>query len=174
MIYSGMKRFLTYLLVGLTSILAVSCIKNMYAYDVDWTPVYVIIYANDADGNSIVTPDMPGMKLSFQGTTYEVQTWEEVLEKANTRAYLARLYGLFSQPGSEYSDEVDAPYRLVFGEIDGAADMDEDILLTWPDGTTDTIHYHCSDHQEDPTPKCKRSWLLNGESHEGNIFKFTK
>ena len=63
-------------------------------------------------------------------------------------------------------------YYLVFGEIDGASDMDEDIVLCWPDGSKDEIHYHCSDHRIWPEPKCNRSWKLNGENHEGNVFQF--
>ena len=169
-----MKSFLPTLLAVVTSLTAVSCLKSSTNYEVDWAPVYIIIYANDAEGNSIVTPTMPGMQLEFRGNTYEVQTWEEVIERSGTRAYLAVLIGLFSQPGSAYSDDPDAPYRLVFGEIDGAADMDEDIVLSWPDGSKDIIHYHCSDHKEGATPTCKRYWLLNEEPHEGNSFTFTK
>ena len=40
---------------------------------VDWAPVEITIEAYDAAGNSIISPDMPGMSLTFKGTTYEVQ-----------------------------------------------------------------------------------------------------
>ena len=39
---------------------------------VDWTPVEITIEAYDAAGNSIISPEMPGMTLTFKGTTYEV------------------------------------------------------------------------------------------------------
>jgi hypothetical protein len=140
---------------------------------VDWAPVVVYIDAVDTQGNSIITDGMPGMSLTFQGKTYEAKTEKQAWEDAHaqTKAYLARMYGLFTR---KYEDEDgDSRYYLVFGEIDGAADMDEDIVLHWPNGGVDTIHYHCSDHQESPVIRCKRTWKLNGEEHEGPVFKFT-
>ena len=139
-------------------------------YIVDWSPVNIYIYATDADGKSIIQPDMPGMSLTFKGQTYTVMDWSQ-RDSIHTRAYLAIMYGLFAQPvdTTAYPPE----YRLYFGEIDGAADMDEDIILKWPDGTVDAIHYHCSDHKESRPPKCNRSWKLNGETHEGSEFRFS-
>ena len=64
-------------------------------------------------------------------------------------------------------------YRLNFGEIDGADDMDEDILLQWPDGSRDVIHYHCGNHRYGKNFGCDRSWKLNGEPHDGSLFTFT-
>lgn len=113
---------------------------------------------------------MPGMTLTYKGETYTVKDWNEKYNEVQTRAYLARLYGLYAQ--KDY-DTYPVQYRLEFGEIDGAADMDEDIILNWPDGSTDTIHYHCSDHKEGKNPKCKRSWKLNGKPNDGNYFRFT-
>ena len=157
------------LLVGLFSLS--SCKKINHEPDfwiVDWYPVNICIEAVDADNHSIISPEMPGMSLRFQGTTYTVKVDEN---EAETRAYLARMKGLLAvQKQTESGDTV---YQLVFGEIDGAKDMDEDITLTWPDGSTDVIHYHCSDHKEGQYPTCDRSWKLNGEDHEGSTFRFT-
>jgi hypothetical protein len=132
---------------------------------VDWTPVNIYIYATDSQGNSIISPDMPGMTLTFQGETYTVQDGP-----MHSKAYLAQMYGLYTQ----VVDTTASPrqYKLCFGEIDGAKDMDEDITLNWPDGTTDVIHYHCSDHNESKIT-VKRSWKLNGAKHEGSTFRFT-
>lgn len=115
---------------------------------------------------------MPGMTLTFKGETYTVKDWKE-FSRLQTRAYLAILYGLFAQPYNESDGK--ASFRLYFGEIDGAKDMDEDIVLKWPDGSSDTIHYHCSDHYNKGRGiiGCDRSWKLNGINHKGSIFKFT-
>ena len=137
---------------------------------VDWAPVNVIIEAVDTDGNSIISPDMPGMTLTFKDVTYTVKSVEKP-EEGQTKAYLAIMEGLIAQPAMEVDGKT--IYRLVFGEIDGAADMDEDLILSWPDGSKDVIHYHCSDHKEGRNPKCNRSWKLNGEKHEGNTFRFS-
>jgi hypothetical protein len=136
---------------------------------VDWNPVNVFIEAVDAEGNSILSPDMPDMTLTFKGETYPVT---EGYFPANppTRMYLPTMYGLVAQA---YEVDGQTVYRLCFGEIDGAADMDEDILLHWPDGSEDVIHYHCSNHRTWPSVNCKRTWKLNGDKHEGGTFRFT-
>ncbi len=170
-----MKKFIYAIAVmaGLVAMSSCSGFLNNGNLIVDWSPVVIYIDANDAEGNSIITDGMPGMSLTFMGETYQAKTEKQAWEDAHaqTKAYLARMYGLFTR---QYEDEDgDSRYYLVFGEIDGAADMDEDIVLHWPNGSVDTIHYHCSDHQESPVIKCKRSWKLNGEEHEGPVFKFT-
>lgn len=139
---------------------------------VDWAPVNIYIEAVDSDDNSIISPQMPGMTLTFRGETYTVIDMDSVARRHATKTYLAVMEGLVAQPSMEIDGKT--VYRLVFGEIDGAADMDEDIVLSWPDGSRDVIHYHCSDHKEGRNPKCKRSWKLNGKEHEGNTFRFQK
>jgi hypothetical protein len=153
------------LVVGLLSL---SGCEEMMGGDwiVDWTPVNILIEAVDADNHSIISPEMPGMSLTFKGETYTVKGVE-----GQTRAYLAVMHGLLAVPQYEVNGET--VYHLVFGEIDGAADMDEDITLVWPDGSKDVIYYHCSDHKEGRNPKCNRSWKLNGEKHEGGTFRFS-
>ncbi len=138
---------------------------------VDWSPVNIYIYASDSAGQSIIQPDMPGMALTFKGETYTVRDSRTPNNSIHTRAYMPVMYGLYVEAVDTTANPKE--YRLCFGEIDGAADMDEDIVLQWPDGSRDTIHYHCSNHREWPEPRCKRSWKLNGKSHDGGIFAFT-
>lgn len=154
-----------YLLMVLVSILFAGC-SGLGDKIVDWTPVNIIIEAVDSEGNSIISPEMPGMSLTFKGETYTVKP-----EGTRTKAYLAVIYGLIAQPMYEIDDKT--IYRLVFGEIDGAEDMDEDILLHWPDGSEDLIQYHCSNHRQWPSIKCDRSWKLNGKPHDGGVFRFS-
>lgn len=126
---------------------------------VDWAPVNVYIQATDNNGNSIISDDMPGMSLTFKGEIYTVQP--------ATKDYLAIMEGLVAEKNAE------GVFQLRFGEIDGSADMDEDLVLRWPDGSTDTIHYHCSDHRARRNPTCNRHWKLNGVNHDGAVFVFT-
>lgn len=164
-----MKKILLSMLL-LTAAVATGCEMLGGGLIVDWTPVELFIEAVDADGKSIISPEMPGMTLTYKGETYTVQD-PKMRESAPTRAYLAILYGLVARPVNQADQN--SEYHLCFGEIDGAADMDEDILLHWPDGSEDVIHYHCSNHREWPEPKCNRNWKLNGEKHDGNTFRFT-
>lgn len=138
---------------------------------VDWAPVNIYIYATDSAGQSIIRPDMPGMTLTFKGETYHVKDAQAYYDSIRTRAYLAVMYGLYAEAVDTTANPKE--YRLCFGEIDGAADMDEDITLNWPDGSTDVIHYHCSDHNERKL-SVKRSWKLNGKEHSGSTFHFSK
>ena len=157
-----------------TCLLNLGCsLDNDDDWIVDWSPVYIYINATDAEGNGIIQPDMPGMSLTYKGEIYTVQDWEQMYQRTSSKAYLARLYGLFAQPGSAYAS-AESPYRLIFGEIDGALDMDEDIILNWPDGTIDIIHYHCSNHKSGKNASCNRSWKLNGKNHNGSEFGFIK
>lgn len=158
------------LIAALSLFLLTGCEEIIDDYIVDWAPVNIYIYATDSVGNSIIQPEMPGMSLTYKGETYTVKDLNEKGNQVQTRAYMATMQGLYVQ--RDY-DTYQAEYRLVFGEIDGAADMDEDITLNWPDGSTDVIHYHCSDHKEGRNPKCNRSWKLNGEPHYSNSFYFT-
>ena len=161
-----MKKKLGFALV-LSTLLMTGCVGLTPI--VDWNPVHIFIEAVDAEGNSILSPDMPDMTLTFKGETYSVTDGYYPVQPP-TRAYLPRMYGLVAQPMYEIDGKT--VYRLAFGEIDGAADMDEDILLHWPDGTEDVIHYRCSNHRSWPEVKCKRTWKLNGEVHEGETFRF--
>lgn len=138
---------------------------------VDWAPVNIYIYATDSQGHSIIQPDMPGMSLTFQGKTYTVRDARDYYDSIRTRAYFAPMRGLLAEPIDTTTNPQE--YRLYFGEIDGAADMDEDITLNWPNGSTDVIRYHCSDHNERKLT-VKRTWKLNGEKHTGSTFHFTK
>ena len=139
---------------------------------VDWAPVEITIEAFDDAGNSIISPEMPGMSLTFKNQVFYIKHDEPVREEeVQTKAYMAIMEGLVARPIQNEQGEI-ARYILWFGEIDGAKDMDEDIVLNWPDGSSDTIHYHCGNHREWPEPKCDRSWKLNGQKHSGSNFIF--
>jgi hypothetical protein len=125
--------------------------------------VSVVIFASDSDGNDLIKEDMPGMSVTFRGDVYEV------VSRVQTKSLYVPFDGLMFRSGNDGSHN-----RLVFGPFSGEEDMDEDMVLTWPDGSTNTIHYHCSDHREWPSVKCKRSWKLDGKSHKGNEFHFVK
>lgn len=147
------------------------CEKIIETPIVDWAPVEIYIYATDSKGHSIIQPYMPDMTLTFKGETYSVKDKNAYYDSIRTKAYLAVMHGLWAEPVDTTANPKE--YRLYFGEIDGAADMDEDITLNWPDGSIDVIHYHCSDHNERKLT-VKRSWKLNGKEHSGSTFHFSK
>lgn len=161
-----MKRLLGILLLALP-LFAGSCsaeiIMDSKDYVTDWAPVTLCMLVCDEDGNGLVTPELEGVSISFNGKIYNVRTKAD-LEGERVPMFMApQFYGLYI---AEYQalDRFGNLHRhaLMFGEIDGAADMDEDLVLTWSDGSTNTIHYHCSEHTGGLYPNCTRYWLLNG------------
>ncbi len=144
---------------------------------IDWYPVNVYLKVTDGNGTDLLDPENPdnmidGATITFQGKTYQSSREREDLYKGpETKDYLAQIYGLLLVKDSILMHEDAEGYSLAFGEIDGSEDMDEDLVVTLSDGTTGTIHYHCSDHNEKKI-SCKRSWKFNGKKHDGNIFTF--
>lgn len=193
-----MKRL--FLLFAVILPMTVSCdwlsnLKNEEGEDliIDWYPVNIRIQVADADGKSLLDPENPanileGVTATFQGETYSVDTskykeWKNKKDavatpsgNAGTKAYLATFYGVLLLNDQMFVYE-NAPagndFYLNIGEIDGAEDMDEDIVITWPDGTSDTINYRCWDHDYKKAT-CKRTFALNGKEVSSSTFLFTK
>lgn len=137
-------------------------------YVVDWAPVTLTIVVSDSEGHDLIHPDMEGASVVFQGKIYEVQTLPGVdAIFPSTRYTITTIYGLFVQK-CQYTDHsgFHHGYRLVFGDIDGALDMEEDITFKWKGGKTYTIHYSCSEHIAGPYPRCTRVWTINGKRTE--------
>lgn len=120
---------------------------------VDWYPVELMVYVQDQNGTDMLDPDGPGCiaegtSVNFFGSIFS--------EPFDTKAYSATLYGYCFRE-NQYG------HYLYFGEIDGGGDYDEDIVITWGDGSVDTIHYLCRNHLVSSSDiTCERSWTLNG------------
>ena len=151
-------------------------------YITDWSPVNVYLEISDNNGNDLLDPDnadniIDDITLSFKGKTYKAsREWIETGSQSTltqTKAYLAQLYGLYLIEGGIEWAGIKEGFALYFGEIDGAEDMDEDLVVTLPDNATHTIHYHCSQHKLGRHPKCKRTWSVDGKETDGNIFPMT-
>lgn len=188
-----MKYPISSFLLMLALLLPAGCSNVLDEYEdyptVDWYPVNLIVTVQDKDGKDLLDPAVKGnyfngSSLTFQGKTYEAlelgrnESWQQT----PTKMYLARIKGFRLAYDTIYINETETRecYFLVFGQIDGARDMDEDLILTWPDGSEETIHYHCSKHKVEKNRKsgdwnvsCERSWTLNGEE-AGNPFLFVK
>lgn len=177
------KLFLITLTTLIASALFMSCSSENDDddYIVDWNPVNLFLQVRDHNGNDLLDPANPrniidGTTITFQGKTYVVsREWYDhqiPFLRPETRLYFARLYGLYLYDRDWTRQKTD--YLLYFGEIDGAKDMDEDIIVTWPDKTTDVIHYHCSDHVYGKNPSCSRIFTLNGHPNDTGVFVITK
>ena len=177
-----MRKFVLFVLSTVMIASLAGCEKiSGGGMEVDWAPVSLFLRVVDGEGTDLLDPANPnnmidGFSIIFKGDIYNAsKQWYEAgrpYEMPVTKAILARLYGLFLVNGEMFSNYSEtAGFSLFFGEIDGAADMDEDLVVTLPNGMTGTIHYHCSNHNE-RSINCDRSWKFNGAKHEGNIFTF--
>lgn len=130
---------------------------------VDWYPVEMKIYLQDAEGNDLFAPQSKGYcradSITFLGNTYFEVADEEPWPAS--RAYLARLDGYRYLWGADGN-------ILVFGEIDGARDYDDDITIYWSDGRRDVVHYRCWNHNE-LRGSVRREWKLNGKKCDSPI-----
>ena len=177
-----MRKFVLFVLSTVMIISLVGCERiGGGAMEIDWAPESLFLRVVDGEGADLLDPENPnnlidGTSITFKGDSYNAsRQWYETgrpYEVPATKAFLARLYGLFLVNGEMFGNYSEtAGFSLFFGEIDGAADMDEDLVVTLPNGMTGTIHYHCSNHNERKL-SCDRSWKLNGTKHDGNIFTF--
>lgn len=156
-------KFLRYLIFAAVAFFAAGCsAQKPFEFEpgisndgtnVDWYPVELMVYVQDQNGTDLLDPDTTGCIAEGSGVAFMGSLYTDPFE---TRSYRATLRG-FSFRENQYG------WYLYFGEIDGAKDYDEDIVITWGDGSVDTIHYACSDHQVSSSSiTCSRSWTLNG------------
>ena len=125
-----MKRILS--LLGLALLLSGCGLGMIY----DITPVVVYMEVVDAEGNNRFEEQTIGSWLTSPVTaTFEGETY--TFPKVETRAYLAIMGGLNVQSYNYGGGR--RVTCLSFGELSGETDRRSDLVVTWPDGTTDTI-----------------------------------
>ena len=148
---------------------------------VDWGPVVLWMELVDKNGNDLLNPSnevkqYEGATITYLGKTYTVEDHTDILPntqpKVSTRYLMPTEFG-FVLVSKAWTHEGGKGNILLFGEIDGAKDMDEDLVITWPDGKKNTIRYHCSDHSN-KTLSFNRWYALDGKRQESNRFVITK
>lgn len=125
------------------------------AREVDYYPVILTISIVDGDGHDLLdsaSEDFVGDEISLE---YRNRIY--VLSQPESRACMPMFSGL----GLVCKDGI---WMLSFGELDGESDYDDDFILTFPDGSTRTIHY---DRQVNHALFfVKDKWTLDGDRVE--------
>jgi len=155
---------------------------------VDWYPVNVVMTVQDRYGNDLLDPTredalVHGTTLTFKGEKFGVQSNLNApsVSMPSTKYYLARIKGLLLCHGLVQLSETETRtcYYLVFGELDGAKEYDDDLTVRWADGSEDVIHYYCANHSIKKNADgtwditCDRSWKLNKKEADPP-FQFVK
>lgn len=164
--YAKMKRILIFLLTVLT-LISCSDLRTEYRSDMiyDITPIVLHIYVNDADGRNLLDGREGSLDTKNISATYEGETYSVELQ---TKYYMPSFRGLILKKDSNGNNE------LVFGELDGAKNLDYvDLVISWGNGTSDTITIF-NDYKVKSNGKLDitRRFYVNGNKMDRDIDKF--
>ena len=164
--YAKMKRILIFLLTVLT-LLSCSDLRTESRSDIiyDITPIVLHIYVNDADGRNLLDGREGSLDTKNISATYEGETYSVELQ---TKYYMPSFRGLVLKKDSAGNN------KLVFGELDGAKNLDYvDLVISWGNGTSDTITIF-NDYKVKSNGKLDitRRFYVNGKKMDSDIAKF--
>ena len=137
----------------------------------DFYPICFYFDVQDAEGNNLLSPLTEGnilnqdIKAIYRGKEYGLNE-----PMADTKAYLARIYGLRTL------ETEDGHCQLWFGELQGDGTYENETLtLDWGDGTTDVITFSSRLTWKSPEdPEFDRHFFLNGVEQNGSRFSLVK
>ena len=158
------------ILLGIVALLTfVSCEKQGMIYDI--YPVEFVFEVTDSHGNNLFDESTPGNWLQEPfSATFDGK--EFLWPSAQSKAYLAVLTGFYIYPKWYTTSDV---VLLRFGELDGAKDWDTDLIISWPDGSQDTINVkHTCRYSLSGEPKTHTKFKLNGEPVDGGLIRLKK
>lgn len=134
----------------------------------DYVPVVINVKVADKSGNSLLNPDKEG-NIFEQGITFAYNGEEYVMNKEtlypDTRAYLAKVE---SPTLVCTTHESGIEYHIQIGEWAGDSKWNESIVITWPDGTKNTISFELTKKGVTHT-----KYYLDGKEHKGLLYTFT-
>lgn len=164
--YAKMKRILIFLLTVLT-LISCSDLRTESRSDIiyDITPIVLHIYVNDADGRNLLDGREGSLDTKNISATYEGETYSVELQ---TKYYMPSFRGLVLKKDSAGNN------KLVFGELDGAKNLDYvDLVISWGNGTSDTITIF-NDYKVKSNGKLDitRRFYVNGKKMDSDIAKF--
>ena len=164
--YAKMKRILIFLFTVLT-LSSCSDLRTESRSDIiyDITPIVLHIYVNDADGRNLLDGREGSLDTKNISATYEGETYSVELQ---TKYYMPSFRGLVLKKDSAGNN------KLVFGELDGAKNLDYvDLVISWGNGTSDTITIF-NDYKVKSNGKLDitRRFYVNGKKMDRDIDKF--
>lgn len=136
----------------------------------DIVPVIVRMEVVNEAGQNLFDASTAGNWLQNTFTaTFEGETYTYPAVK--TRTYAAMMYGLYV---TEIRTASATFPGLNFGELSGESNRRSDLVITWPDGTSDTITVDNDFHWVFGKPRKKTSFSLNGGTASSSIVRIVK
>lgn len=133
----------------------------------DFTPIEFRFTLTGENGEDLLNPATPGtyaglkVTATYDGETYEKDVFKEYLIPYVSRAYLAHMYGIYTEQLEN------GRYALRFGELNGDDTYkDANITLNWGNGTQDVITFSSRLKWDGHDPVFNRSFELNGKEVE--------
>lgn len=153
------------LLLAAGTMLMDSCIKI-----IDWGPINVEVSIQDASGKDLLDP----FDSAFAGYEVDIEHRGETyhLDSAWVKKYMDFIgrdqSGKYYMPtffGWVLSGNPTTGYYLCYGELDGDSDFDDDFVVKFSDGRSETIHFKRKHRGQ---THVKDTWKLNGKEVSDN------
>lgn len=166
-------------LCGMVSSCAVSDNESYRNWTWDIAPISPMIYLSDSDGIDMLSPadsllDFSKVCVEFRGETYHIPEWEYgpdvvLTSRGGTKSDQMGL-------GLDLTTDSYGKWILSFGDLDGTVKIDnEDLVINWGDGTSNTITIYNDVSWEDERPVVDRKFYIDGKMQvDIAVFKFVK
>lgn len=146
---------------------------------VDWAPIVLYVYLNDAEGNSLFEPTNDNITLTYEGDEYKVANYlSSDTPQAQTLEYMAVFEGGY------VTRKADGTAFMIIGEWNRNQNWEMcTIEINWGDGTTDTLAFtHSYTYDSEYRNDAEHNWgytfssqfFLNGEPNPNNEFYIVK
>ncbi|MBQ3657569.1 MAG: hypothetical protein II956_12085 [Bacteroidales bacterium] len=126
---------------------------------VDWSPIELRFFVVDYGQRTNYVADnyndiIHTTTLTYRGKTYSVG-------QTLSKYYMPDFKGFYVD-----STALEKPF-FCFGELDGAENYDDDFIITFADGTSDTVHFK---RVHKGVKDVKDTWILNGKERSRGEF----
>lgn len=124
-------------------------------YEYDYYPIVLNVYVTDSSETHNFFAENINDYASKTILNYRDKNF---VLNGLSKTYMPHFRGLFV-------DTTDKVPHLVFGELDGAREYDDNFVLSFPDGTSDTIHLK---RVHNGGMNVVDQWTLNGKEFDGS------
>lgn len=143
---------------------------------IDYYPIVLQVWVQDAEGNNLLDPDYPENILDENiSIVYKNEISEVVMGRPDdfgpTRAYLPHWYGAYISPAEYlYGDKeyFSSDNRIFIGEFDGGKNGEFNVVLTIGEKSYNLSWTNKVNHLD-----IKRQFFIDGKKNKDSVFHIT-